>query len=97
MVVSRGLKLLRPMTSAVVPPWRIVASGSSLFARPGSRSFAYCARTSLKSALLKTEEPTIESVFVVTSELPVCCGALCGPPFSKFTPVKVWRLKRNER
>ena len=47
-VVSRGLNELRPMVSTSVPPERMFASGTSLLAKPGSRSRANWKRTSLK-------------------------------------------------
>ncbi|MEK7831905.1 MAG: hypothetical protein AAB401_12505 [Acidobacteriota bacterium] len=39
-VVSRGLKLLRPMVNAVNPALLMTASGASLLDKPGSRSRA---------------------------------------------------------
>ena len=95
MVVSRGLKKLRPITRTVVNPrdgspgtfgWRMVASGMSLLASPGSWSFAYWKRASLKNALLKVDVSDVLYVSVVTFELPVCSSAFVMPPFSKFLP-----------
>jgi len=90
-VVSRGLKLLRPIVKENAPS-AMRASGSALFARPGSESFAYWPRSSLKSDdpnVFVTEAVTV-SVF--TSESPECSTDWVAPPFSLLTPVNRWPL-----
>ncbi len=97
MVVSRGLKVLRPKLRTSVPFSNTRASGSPLLAKPGSLSFAYWPRTSLNNEPLKTCESLNVKVSVFTSELPVCSTEFEALPFSKLTPVNFWRLKRSER
>ena len=87
-VVSRGLKELRPMVSTVWPPCWMTASGSSLLASPGSESRAHCIRASLNHAVPMTVASAPLNVRVRTFESPVCCWAFCGPLFSKFLPLK---------
>ncbi len=57
---------------STVPVCRIVASGSVLFAVPGSLSFAYWPRSSLKKVGVKEVANEPVSVSVLTSESPVC-------------------------
>ncbi len=90
-VVSRGLKKLRPIVKANAPCW-MKASGSALFARPGSESFAYWPRSSLKTVGVNVFVTFAVSVSVFTSESPECWADCVGPPFSLLTPVKRWRL-----
>ena len=87
MVVSRGLKKLRPIVRTVWPPSRIVASGFALLAVPGSLSRAYWARNSLKSRLVRIELTDPFNVSVLTTESPVCSNAFWGPPASPPPPV----------
>ncbi len=87
-VVSRGLKLLRPIVRTVEPPWRTSASGRSLLANPGSLSRAHCPRASFSIVLPSELLYDALRVRVCTFEAPVCSSAFCGPPFSKFLPVK---------
>ena len=92
MVVSRGEKKLRPMVRTSVPACRIVASGFALFAVPGSLSFAYCPRSSLKIRGERELASDPLKVSVFTIESPVCSNEFCVPPFSNPWPVKSCRL-----
>ncbi len=92
MLVSRGLKKLRPTVRMVRPCSRTVASGAALLARPGSSSLAYCTRASLNSAPPNTDDSEAFSVSVWTRLSPVCSRALVAPPFSKLVPVKSCQL-----
>ena len=91
-VVSRGLKLLRPKVSTRCAPWLTTVSGSALLAWPGSWSFAYWRRTSLKKVGRKTELREALTVRVWTSASPVCSSAFVTPLFSLLPPVKFWWL-----
>src|SRR5215213_9949779 len=100
MVVSRGLKLLRPrlkVPSLNPPAFAVKASsGSSEFAKPGSLSFEYWKRNSLNQFAEIVEVQLEVSVEVLTLLFPVCSSALRVPEFSRFVPVKFCWLKRTQ-
>ena len=87
-VVSRGLKLLRPIVSTVVPASWTTASGLALLASPGSLSRASWNFSSLKNVVPMMLVQLALNVFVLTSEAPVCSIEFCAPPFSNPSPVK---------
>ena len=87
MVVSRGEKKFSPIVRTGVPPWLMFASGRELLAVPGSPSFAYCPRSSLKRVGVKDDVSEPATVSVFTSEFPLCSKATVDPLLSKPTPV----------
>ena len=87
MVVSRGLKLLRPKVSTRCPAWLTSVSGSLVLASPGSSSRAHWRRSSLKKVELNTEARLAFTLRVFTSESPLCSSALVVPLVSPFWPV----------
>ena len=87
-VVSRGLKLLRPIVSTVVPLCWTTASGLAVFASPGSSSRAYWNLISLNSFALRMLVHAALNVRVFTSDAPVCSKAFWAPPLSNPSPVK---------
>ncbi len=91
-VVSRGLKELRPKKSTVLPPWRTSAPGSSVLEKPGSWSFATCTRSSLKNVGEKTDASEAFRVRVRTRLSPVPSSERFEPMFSLLPPVKFWWL-----
>src|SRR5258705_5077432 len=95
MVVSRGLKLLRPILkvpSGVV----IVASGSVEFDNPGSRSREYWKRNSLNHFGVIENVQFVVTADVLTLLFPVCSAELRVPEFSRLVPVKFCWLNRTQ-
>src|SRR5258708_26970498 len=68
MLVKRGLKKFLPTMRSVTPPWRTVASGLMLLAKPGSLSRAYAAlaRLTMPDEIVDVSEP--DKVSEVTSD-----------------------------
>ena len=91
MVVSRGLKLLRPMLR-FPEPVLMTASGVSTLASPGSLSRATWKRNSLTTRVVSTEESWPLKVSLLTTLSPECSSAESGPLFSLFCPVNPWWL-----
>src|SRR2546427_165847 len=79
MVVSRGLKLLRPNWRNPPPVW-MRASTTALFAVPGSRSRPNWNRNSLITRLDSVDVSEPENVVVFATLLPECSWTLNGPP-----------------
>src|SRR5215470_3290634 len=91
-VVSRGLKLLRPILNVPLGV-ETANSGASEFEKPGSWSREYCRRNSLiQFGVIENVQLPVSAV-VFTLLFPVCSTELSAPEFSRLVPVKFCWLK----